>query len=88
MLTALVVVVGVKTVGVILVSAFIVIPAATATLLARSLAGIGALAVFLGVLGSAVGLFLSYHLNAASGATIIVTLAAAFFAALVLRRGR
>src|SRR6266545_2389450 len=45
-LTALVVVVGVKTVGVILVSAFIVIPAATATLLARSLAGIGALAVF------------------------------------------
>src|SRR6266581_4177392 len=85
-LTALVVVVGVKTVGVVLVSAFIVIPAATATLLARSLAGIGALALVLGVLGSAVGLFLSYHLNAASGATIIVTLAAAFFAAVLLRR--
>ena len=64
------------------------IPAAAATLLARSLAGIGALAVVLGVLGSVVGLFLSFHLNAASGATIIVTLAAAFFAALVLRRGR
>jgi len=86
-LTALVVVVGVKTVGVILVSAFIVIPAATATLLARTLAGIGALAVILGVVGSALGLVLSYHLNAASGATIIVTLAAIFFAALFLRRG-
>lgn len=86
-LTALVVVVGVKTVGVILVSAFIVIPAATATLLARTLAGIGALAVILGVVGSALGLVLSYHLNAASGATIIVTLAAVFFAALFLRRG-
>src|SRR5207245_343371 len=50
------------------------------------LVAIGALALVLGVLGSAVGLFLSYHLNAASGATIIVTLAAAFFAAVLLRR--
>src|SRR5258707_994032 len=39
-LTALVVVVGVKTVGVILVSAFVIIPAATSTLLGRNLPGI------------------------------------------------
>ena len=38
-LTALVVVVGVKTVGVVLVSAFVVIPAATASLLGRTLGG-------------------------------------------------
>ena len=38
-LTALVVVVGVKTVGVVLVSAFVVIPAATANLLGRTLGG-------------------------------------------------
>ena len=85
-LTAIVVVVGVKTVGVVLVSAFVVIPAATANLLGRSLAGIAAIAVALGVSGTAFGLFASYHLNVATGATIILTLGALFFLALLLRR--
>ena len=85
-LTAVVVVVGVKTVGVVLVSAFIVIPAATANLLGRSLAGIAGIAVALGVAGTAFGLFASYHLNVATGATIILTLGALFFLALLLRR--
>jgi zinc transport system permease protein len=85
-LTALVVVVGVKTVGVVLVSAFVVIPAATANLLGRSLASIAALAVVLSVSGTAFGLFASYHLNVATGATIILTLGAIFFLALLLRR--
>ncbi len=85
-LTALVVVVGVKTVGVVLVSAFVVIPAATASLLGRTLGGIASLAVVLSVAGTAFGLFASYHLNVATGATIILTLGAMFFLALVLRR--
>jgi zinc transport system permease protein len=85
-LTALVVVVGVKTVGVVLVSAFVVIPAATANLVGRSLAGIACLSVLLGVSGTAFGLFASYHLNVATGATIILTLGALFFLALLLRR--
>lgn len=85
-LTALVVVVGVKTVGVVLVSAFVIIPAATARLLGRSLGGVAALAVGLGVVGSGVGLLASYHLNVASGATIILTLGAGFFLALAVRR--
>jgi zinc transport system permease protein len=87
-LTAAVVVVGVKTVGVVLVSAFVVIPAATATLLGGSLARIGARAVGLGVAGAAAGLLASYHLNVASGATVILTLGAFFFAALALKRSR
>jgi zinc transport system permease protein len=85
-LTAVVVVVGVKTVGVILVSAFVVIPAATANLLGRTPAGIAALAVSLGVGGTTLGIFASYHLNVATGATIILTLGALFFGALVLRK--
>lgn len=85
-LTAIVVVVGVKTVGVVLVSAFVVIPAAAANLIGRSLAGIAGLAVALGVAGTAFGLFASYHLNVATGATIILTLGAFFFLALLLRR--
>lgn len=85
-LTALVVVVGVKTVGVVLVSAFVVIPAAAGNLLGRRLPAIAAIAVSLGVLGTAFGLFASYHLNVATGATIILTLGAGFFLALVFRR--
>jgi zinc transport system permease protein len=85
-LTAVVVVVGVKTVGVVLVSAFVVIPAAAANLLGGRLAVIAALAVALGVTGTAFGLFVSYHLNVATGATIILTLGAGFFLALVFRR--
>jgi zinc transport system permease protein len=85
-LVALAVVLGVKTVGVVLVSAFIVIPAATARILGGSFARSAGLAVAFGVLGSAIGLLASYHLNVASGATIILTLGAGFFVALAVRR--
>jgi zinc transport system permease protein len=84
--TALVVVVGVKTVGVVLVSAFVVIPAAAAQLVGRTLGATLALAVATSLAGTAFGLFASYHLNVAPGATIILTLGACFFLALVLRR--
>ncbi len=85
-LTALVVVVGVNTVGVVLVSAFVVIPAAAANLLGQTPAGIAACAVALGVGGTTIGLFASYHLNLATGATIILTLGALFFGAFVVRK--
>jgi len=85
-LTALVVVVGVRTVGVVLVSAFVVIPAATALLVGRTLGGILALSLATGLVGTAAGLFASYHLNVAPGATIILTLGALFSLALALRR--
>jgi zinc transport system permease protein len=84
--TALVVVVGVKTVGVVLVSAFVVIPAATAQLLGRTLGGILALSLATSLFATAFGLFASYHLNVAPGATIILTLGALFVLALALRR--
>jgi zinc transport system permease protein len=84
-LTAVVIVVSVKTVGIALVSSFIVIPAATARMLGRTLAGVGAWALGIGVIGAAVGLVLSYHLNVASGATIILTLGAGFGIALAFR---
>lgn len=87
-MTALVVVVAVKTVGVVLVSAFVVIPAATARMLGRRLAVVAGIAMAIGAAGSAVGLIGSYHANVASGAAIILTLGAAFGVALMARRGR
>jgi ABC-type Mn2+/Zn2+ transport system permease subunit len=76
----------VKTVGVVLVSAFVVIPAAAANLVGRTLTTIAILAVTFSIAGTAFGLFASYHLNVATGATIILTLGAQFFLALVFRR--
>src|SRR5690606_42010822 len=83
---AVVIVVSVETVSIALVSLFIVIPAATANMLGKTLGRVALIVLGLGVLGAALGLLLSYHLDVASGATIILTLAAAFAAALLLRR--
>ena len=85
-ITAVVIVVSVETVGIALVSSFIVIPAAAASMLGNTLSRVAAISVLLGVGGAAVGLLSSYHLNVASGATIILTLGALFALSLLLRR--
>lgn len=87
-LVAVVVVAGLRSVGVVLVSAFVILPAATAHLVARRLVPMALLSVGLAVAATVVGLLLSYHLNLASGATIVVLLGSTFFAALALGRGQ
>jgi zinc transport system permease protein len=82
-LTAVVVVTAIQVVGVILVGSFIVLPAATARLWCRSLRGIAICAVAVGTGGCVIGLVASYHLNVATGATIILTLALCLAAGLV-----
>jgi zinc transport system permease protein len=84
-LTAVVVVVAVKMVGVVLVSSFVVIPAATARMLGRTLTRVAMLAVLIGTACSASGLLVSYYVNAASGATIILALGSVFGVTLALR---
>lgn len=86
-LVAVVIVVAVKTVGVALVSSFVIIPAASARMIGRSLPGVALVALCLGAGGAAVGLLLSYHLDVASGATIILVMSAVF-ALTVLARGK
>jgi zinc transport system permease protein len=87
-LTAVVIVVSVKTVGVVLVSSFIVIPAATARLIGHTLASATGLALVIGTVGASLGLILSYHLNAPSGATIILVHCTCFAIALFAARLR
>ena len=88
-LIALTVVLSIKVVGIVLVSALIVTPAAAAYQLTEDFRRMMALAVVIGV-GSAVGgLLLSYPLNTASGATIVLLATLVFFgAALVSPRRR
>jgi manganese/iron transport system permease protein len=77
-LLALTVVVSLQTVGVGLVAAMLVTPAATAYLLTRRLPSMMVLSALLGALASVTGLYLSYYLNVASGAAIVLTATAIF----------
>lgn len=86
--TAVVVVVAVKTAGVMLVSSFVVIPAAAARLVGSTLARVTVIACAIGTLGSGIGLIASYHLNTASSAAIILIHCTCFAAALVVSRLR
>ena len=71
-LLALTIVVSMQTVGVGLVAAMLVTPAATAYLLTRRLPAMMALAALFGALASLVGLYASYYLDVASGAAVVL----------------
>ena len=87
LLAAVIVSVSAVVVGVILMAAYLVIPAATARLLARTLAQMTALSVVLGAAATVAGLVLSFLLDVPSGATIVLVQAALFIpAALFARR--
>jgi ABC-type Mn2+/Zn2+ transport system permease subunit len=72
-LLALAVVTGIQAVGVILTSALLVTPAATASLLTDRFSRMMVIAAAVSMVASVVGLFLSYYLQAASGAAIVLT---------------
>jgi ABC-type Mn2+/Zn2+ transport system permease subunit len=79
-LLAAVVVASIKVVGIVLVNALLVIPAATAKLLARSLDGMFLLAPILGVGCVTAGLAASYALDLPSGPAIAVVSGLVFLA--------
>jgi len=85
-LVALTVVVSIKVVGIVLVSALLVTPAAAAYQLSRSFGKMMALSAFFGVTSVVVGLVASYYLDTASGATVVLIATAIFGLALLWRR--
>lgn len=87
LLTALVVVVGMRVVGILLVSALMVVPVAAAHLLRRGFRATLAWAVAFSVLAVAGGLTLSFYLDIAPGGTIVIT-AVAVYLAVLLAAGR
>lgn len=74
------IVAGLQSVGVILIIAMLITPPATAFLITDKLKKLLILSCLFGVLSSVIGLYLSYHLNFASGASIV--LVSVFFFAL------
>jgi manganese/iron transport system permease protein len=78
-LIALTIVISLQAVGIILVVAMLVTPAATAQLVSRSFGRLVITAGMIGAVCPIAGLYLSYWLNSASGATIVLV-ESAFFA--------
>lgn len=77
-LVGLAVAISIQMVGVVLVVALLVTPAATARLLARRMRQMIAIAVGLAAVASVSGIYLSYYLNTASGGTIVLVATALF----------
>ena len=95
-LVAITIVVSLQAVGIILVVAMLVTPAATAQLLTVRFTRLMLTAAVVGIGSAIAGLYISYWLDVASGATIVLVQTALFGLALVLgprgvvarRRGR
>lgn len=84
---ALVVAVAIKVVGVLLIAALLIIPAATARPLATTPERMAVVAAAIGALSGLAGLGLSYHYDTPAGPTI-VCVAAGLFLLSTLLRGR
>jgi zinc transport system permease protein len=76
--TAATVVVSMRVVGLLLISALMVVPVATAQLLARSFRGTALLAMGIGLVASLSGVVTSFYANTPSGGTIVLMAIAAF----------
>ena len=83
-LVALTIVVSLQAVGIILVVAMLITPAATAQLLSLRFGRLMLLAIGLGVGSAMLGLYASYWFDTPSGATIVIVQTAAFLLALGL----
>jgi ABC-type Mn2+/Zn2+ transport system permease subunit len=75
---AVTIVVALQTVGVALTVAMLVTPAAAASLLARRLPGMMAVAALIGAGSGVLGLYLSYYVDIASGPAIVLVCTAIF----------
>lgn len=75
------IVAGLQSVGVILIIAMLITPPATAYLLSTSLKKILILSSLFGMISAVIGLYLSYHFNFASGASIVLVAVALFLLA-------
>jgi ABC-type Mn2+/Zn2+ transport system permease subunit len=87
-LIALTVVVSLQTVGLALMVAMLVTPAATAYLLTRRLWHMMTVGAIIGAVSSVTGLYLSFYINVASGAAVVLVSTAFFVIAFLVAPGR
>ncbi|MDA3957849.1 metal ABC transporter permease [Oceanispirochaeta sp.] len=85
-LVAATTVLATQTVGVVLVMALLVTPAAAASLLARKLSKIISLSICFSMTSILFGFYISYYFDLASGATIVLVLTLFFLLSLILSK--
>ncbi|MBN2658487.1 MAG: metal ABC transporter permease [Spirochaetales bacterium] len=81
-------VIATQTVGVVMVLALLVTPAATASLLTKELWKIIMLSTFFALVSIIAGFYTSYYFDAPSGATIVLVLTAFFLAAFTYSKAK
>jgi zinc transport system permease protein len=86
--TAITVVVSMRVVGLLLISALMIVPVASAQLVARSFRATVIVAVALGVVESVAGIWISYETDTPSGGTIVLTAIAVFLLIATTNAGR
>lgn len=85
-LVAVVVMLSIRWVGLLLINAMLILPAASARNVARSMRSYHLLSVVFGLFSGVLGLALSYYNGIATGPAIILVLAAVFFGTFALRK--
>jgi manganese/iron transport system permease protein len=85
---AVTIIVSLQAVGIVLVAALLVTPAAAASQLTKRFVPMMALSCAFGVFSAVGGLYASYELHASSGATIVLLATLLFFAALAINAAR
>ena len=76
---AVLVTVSIKWVGILIINSLLVLPAASARNIARSMRSYHFLSVLISMVSGVTGLILSYYLGTAAGGTIVLTAAVIFF---------
>jgi ABC-type Mn2+/Zn2+ transport system permease subunit len=87
-LLALTIIISIQSVGIVLVAALLVTPPAAAAQLTRRFTHMLALSAAIGAACAVLGLYASYYLHAASGATIVLLATLVFFIAMFAGRRR
>jgi len=83
---AVVVTVSMSWIGLLVINSFLILPAASARNIARNQRQYHLFAVLISVFSGAAGLILSYYIETASGATIVLISSVIFFATYFLRK--
>lgn len=87
-LLAVTIVVGARAVGVAMVTATLITPAATARLFTKRLHHLMLLAAFMGSVCGVAGMYLAWHLNIAASAAIVLVMTGVFILAFLFAPGR
>lgn len=85
-LLALVVTVSISWVGILIITSLLTLPAATARNITHSIRSYTWLSVVLSLVCGIIGLIISFYINSATGATIVLALAVCYFLSLIFTK--